>query len=122
MGLLIHILLRFVARTVGAATRVTPGVSKFRRRRTLDTGVENTISAGRFDITTRTNDRYQIPYEIVSNRIRSVRILHQLTIFDSEHTPQTVNSLRELVQQWIPHFTQNFEGKSFIGDHHTFKL
>ena len=34
--------------------RLIPGLSKFNRRRTLEAGVEITISAGRFDIITCT--------------------------------------------------------------------
>nr|QIH45255.1 C5 protein [Ageratum yellow vein China virus] len=46
MGLLVHVLLLLVTRTVGTAARLITGVSKFRRRRTFEAGVEMTISAG----------------------------------------------------------------------------
>ena len=75
--------LLFVTRTVGAAARLIPGLSKFSRRRTLETGVEITISAGRFDITTCTYDKNQITHEIVSHRIRVVCICYKLTVFYS---------------------------------------
>nr|ALS35300.1 AC5 [Papaya leaf crumple virus] len=49
MGLLVQAL-AFVTRTMGAAARLAYGLSKLRRRRTFEAGVEMMISAGRFDI------------------------------------------------------------------------
>nr|QIH45336.1 C5 protein [Emilia yellow vein virus]QIH45343.1 C5 protein [Emilia yellow vein virus]QIH45350.1 C5 protein [Emilia yellow vein virus]QIH45357.1 C5 protein [Emilia yellow vein virus]QIH45364.1 C5 protein [Emilia yellow vein virus] len=57
MGLLVHICL-LVTRTVGTAARRVYGLSKFSRRRTFETGVEMTISPGRFAIITCPNYGY----------------------------------------------------------------
>ncbi|CAA80890.1 AL5 [Indian cassava mosaic virus] len=59
MGLFVQDCL-FVTRTVGTAARLLYGLSKFRRRRTFEPGVEIMISAGRFDIILRPNNREQI--------------------------------------------------------------
>nr|QBY34621.1 AC5 [Tomato leaf curl virus] len=55
MGLFAHDL-AFVTRTIGAAARLVYGLSKFRRRRTFEAGVEMIISAGRFAIISRPNN------------------------------------------------------------------
>nr|QBO66556.1 AC5 [Papaya leaf crumple virus] len=49
MGLLVQAL-AFVTRTMWAAARLAYGLSKLRRRRTFEAGIEMMISAGRFDI------------------------------------------------------------------------
>ncbi|AFM44661.1 AC5 [Premna leaf curl virus] len=87
MGLLAHILLLFVTRTVGTVARLIPGDSKFSLRRTFEAGVEMTISAGRFDIATCSNNKDQVTYKIVAQRIWSVCIFNKLTVFYGQHTP-----------------------------------
>nr|AET87474.1 AC5 [Tomato leaf curl Joydebpur virus] len=55
MGLFAHAF-ALVTRTMGAAARLEYGLSKLRRRRTFEAGVEMIISAGRFDIISSPDD------------------------------------------------------------------
>nr|WHM27845.1 AC5 [Tomato leaf curl Karnataka virus] len=55
MGLFAHAF-ALVTRTMGAAARLTYGLSKLRRRRTFEAGVEMIISAAVFDIISSPNN------------------------------------------------------------------
>nr|ANW72378.1 AC6 protein [Pepper leaf curl Yunnan virus]QIH13653.1 C6 protein [Pepper leaf curl Yunnan virus]QIH13661.1 C6 protein [Pepper leaf curl Yunnan virus]QIH13669.1 C6 protein [Pepper leaf curl Yunnan virus]QIH13677.1 C6 protein [Pepper leaf curl Yunnan virus] len=62
-----------------------------------------TISAGRFDIIPGTYNQDKIPYKIVTQRIRRIRIFYKLQVFYCKHTPETVYGIGELIEQRIPH-------------------
>lgn len=87
-----------MTRTVGARAEDNPGLSKFRRRRTFEAGVEMIISAGRFDIVGTANNSDEIAKKIVPKSGRIVRLSNSLQIFHGEHTTETVNGFREVVQ------------------------
>nr|AXQ88116.1 AC5 [Tomato leaf curl Joydebpur virus] len=55
IGLFAHAF-ALVTRTMGAAARRAYGLTKLRRRRTFEAGVEMIISAGRFDIISSPDD------------------------------------------------------------------